>query len=153
MPLQISNQKPTSEADEDHRDYCSKGTCWILQHTLLRHLLFTATLSAMAQSNLVPHLLTLITAHVLDLMIAVHNAEQIEQLTLVFMDALDLDVHEGLGIEGNACQLLHLGHSLLLRLQLHGLPLALELFVVCFLLQPLPPQEQVSTEGTGLVSE
>ena len=82
-------------------------------------------------------LLALGRAHVLDLVVAVHNAQQVEQLALVLVDALDLDIHEGFGVEGNPCQLLHLLGSLLLGLQLHGLPLALELLVVCLRLQTL----------------
>jgi len=83
------------------------------------------------------YLLALLRAQALDVLVAVHNAEQVEQLALVLMDALHLDVHQGLGVQGDACQLLNLLHSLLLGLQLHGLPLALELLVICLLLQTL----------------
>ena len=91
------------------------------------------------------HLLALLGAHALDLLVAVHNAEQVEQLALVLVDALDLHVHEGLGVEVDAGQLLNLLHRLLLGLQLHGLPLALELLVVCLLLQSLSAHSQFST--------
>lgn len=90
------------------------------------------------------HLLALLGAHALDLLVAVHDAEQVEQLALVLVDALDLDVHEGLGVEVDACQLLDLLHRLLLGLQLHGLPLALELLIIRLLLQPLSAQPQFS---------
>ena len=90
------------------------------------------------------HLLALLGAHALDLLVAVHNAEQVEQLALVLVDALDLDVHEGLGVEVDAGQLLDLLHRLLLGLQLHGLPLALELLVICLLLQSLAAHSQFS---------
>ena len=83
------------------------------------------------------YLFALSRAHLLDLLVAVHDAEQIEQLALVLVDALDLHVHEGLGVEGDPCQLFHLLGSLLLGLQLHGLPLALELLVICLCLQTL----------------
>ena len=75
------------------------------------------------------HLQALFRAHLLDLVVAVHNAEQVEQLALVLVDALDLDIHEGFWVEGDARQLLNLLHRLLLGLQLHGLPLALEVLV------------------------
>lgn len=79
----------------------------------------------------------LLRAQALDALVAVHNAEQVEQLALVLMDALHLDVHQGLGVQGDACQVVNLLHSLLLGLQLHGLPLALELLVIRLLLQTL----------------
>ena len=86
------------------------------------------------------YLFALCRAHLLDLLVAVHDAEHVEQLALVLVDALDLHIHEGLGVEGDPCQLLHLLGSLLLGLQLHGLPFALELLVICLCLQTLQPR-------------
>lgn len=88
------------------------------------------------------HLFALGRGHALDLLVAVHNAEHIEQLALVLMDTFDLNIHEGVGVEGDPCQLLNLLGSLLLGLQLHGLPFALELLVVSLCLQTLQ-------QGTG----
>ncbi len=93
------------------------------------------------------YLLALLRAQALDVLVAVHNAEQVEQLALVLMDALHLYVHQGLGIQGDACQLLNLLHSLLLGLQLHGLPLALELLVIRLLLQTLSAHQGCSKHG------
>ena len=93
------------------------------------------------------YLLALLRAQALDVLVAVHNAEQVEQLALVLMDALHLDVHQGLGVEGDASQVLNLLHSLLLGLQLHGLPLALELLVIRLLLQALSAHPGWSNHG------
>ena len=50
------------------------------------------------------HLLALLRGHLPDLVVAIDNAQDIEQLALVLMDALDLDIQQGIRVDSHACK-------------------------------------------------
>ena len=50
------------------------------------------------------HLLALLRGHLPDLVIPVDNAQHIEQLALVLMDALDLDIQQSVRVDSHACR-------------------------------------------------
>ena len=50
------------------------------------------------------HLLALLRGHLPDLVVPVDDAQNIEQLALVLVDALDLDVQQGIRVDSDACK-------------------------------------------------
>ena len=84
-------------------------------------------------------LLPFFRGHVPDLVIPEDGPQDVEQLSLVLVDALDLDVQHGLGLQLHPRHLLHLGHRPRLGLQLALPPCLPEFCALGMLPQALQP--------------
>ena len=82
-------------------------------------------------------LLSFLWRHVLDAVVAVNDAQDIEQLTLVFMDTLDLHIHHCVRSDCHAGELLNALHSALFGRALDLLPFLLEAGIFCMLTETL----------------
>mmetsp|Transcript_25034 Transcript_25034/g.45315 ORF Transcript_25034/g.45315 Transcript_25034/m.45315 type:complete len:668 (-) Transcript_25034:335-2338(-) len=79
--------------------------------------------------------LALFRSHILELLVLPDDGEQVQMLALVFVDALDLDVEEGIQIDVIAVQLLDDRSQLGFVLLLDGRPLLMKRLVVRELLK------------------